>query len=174
MSTKEAITIHIMTSSNGNIFRVTAPLKGNLFVAGGFPQKGTVTRSFVVSLLVVWTECWTNTGLTGNSRRHDGHLTLPCWDHGLSPVRWRAIIWTNKSSLLIDTLGTYFSEVWIKIQFFLTKINLEMSSHLTWDNRKKIVPNTSLMLHPEISGIYLLSNLIKLLVWLFPSCSNLC
>ena len=140
----------------------------------GSPHKGTVTRSFVVSLLVVWSECWTNTGLTGNSRRHDGHLTLPCWDHGLTPVRCHAIISTNKSLLLIESLGRNFSEIWIKMQSSFTKINLKMSSHLTRTIDIKIVPYTSLMLHPEISGIYLLSNLIKLLVWLFPSCSNLC
>ena len=54
MSTKEAITIHIMTSSNGNIFRVTAPLKGNLFVAGGFPSErdsNAILCSFFVGSL---------------------------------------------------------------------------------------------------------------------------
>ena len=37
--------------------------------------KGTATHAFQVSLLLVWTKCQTNTELTSNSRRHDGHLT---------------------------------------------------------------------------------------------------
>ena len=41
------------------------------------PHKETVTRTFYVSLLSVQTKCWTNTWLTGSSRRHDGHLTSP-------------------------------------------------------------------------------------------------
>ena len=41
------------------------------------PHKWTLTRTFEVSLLSVWPNCWTNTRLTGNSRRHDGHLTSP-------------------------------------------------------------------------------------------------
>ena len=42
------------------------------------PHKGPVTtQTFDVTLLLVWTNGWTNTRLTGNSRRHDCHLTLP-------------------------------------------------------------------------------------------------
>ena len=37
------------------------------------PYKGTITRTFDVSLLSIWT----NTPLTSNSRHHDGHLTSP-------------------------------------------------------------------------------------------------
>ena len=39
------------------------------------PHKRTVTRSFGVSLLSIWTNSWTNTRLTNNARRHNGHLT---------------------------------------------------------------------------------------------------
>ena len=46
------------------------------------PHIRTVTRTFEVPLLSVWKNCWTNTRLTGNSRRHDGHLTsLWSWTH---------------------------------------------------------------------------------------------
>ena len=38
----------MMTSSNGNIFRVTSPLWGNPSVTGGFPTQRSVTRSFEV------------------------------------------------------------------------------------------------------------------------------
>ena len=39
---------YIMTSSNGNIFRVTGPLAGNSPVNGEFPSQRPVTRSFGV------------------------------------------------------------------------------------------------------------------------------
>ena len=38
----------MMTSSNGNIFRVTGTLWGNSLVTGGFPSQRPVTRSFDV------------------------------------------------------------------------------------------------------------------------------
>ena len=39
-------TLHMITSSNGNIFRVTGPLCGNWPVTGEFPSQRPVTRSF--------------------------------------------------------------------------------------------------------------------------------
>ena len=50
-------------------------------------------------------------------------------DNGLSPFRRQVTIWTNAGILLIGTLGTNFSEIWIKIQnFSFTKIYFKMSS----------------------------------------------
>ena len=46
---------------------------------------------------------------------------------GLSPIRCQAIIWTNTGLLLIEVVGTYFIEIWIKIQqFSLKKINFNL------------------------------------------------
>ena len=39
-------------------------------------------------------------------------------DNGLAPVRRQAITWTNADLLSIGPLGTYLSEIWIKIQSF--------------------------------------------------------
>ena len=39
---------HMMTSSNGNIFRVTGPLCGEFTGPGEFPTQRPVTRSFDV------------------------------------------------------------------------------------------------------------------------------
>ena len=41
-------TFHMMTSSNGNIFRVTGPLCGEFTGPGEFPTQRPVTRSFGV------------------------------------------------------------------------------------------------------------------------------
>ena len=40
----------------------------------------------------------------------------------------QAIVWTNDWSLLIGSLGTKFSDIWIKMQFQYRKTNLKMLS----------------------------------------------
>ena len=44
-----------------------------------------------------------------------GNLTIIGSDNGLSPGRRQAIIWTNAGILLIEPLGTNFSEISIEI-----------------------------------------------------------
>ena len=52
-------------------------------------------------------------------------------DGVLSPGWHQAIIWTNAGILLIGTLGTNFSETWIKyIFFFIRKNGFENDSKL--------------------------------------------
>ena len=51
------------------------------------------------------------------------------WDDGSSPGRRQAIIWTNAGILLIEPLGTNFSEILIEINTFsCKKMHLKMSS----------------------------------------------
>ena len=58
-----------------------------------------------------------------------GKLTIIAPDNGLSPGRHQAIIWTNAGILLIEPLGTNFSEILIGIQTFpFKKLPLKMSS----------------------------------------------
>ena len=67
---------------------------------------------------------------------HWGRVTLICVgkqlaiigsNNGFSPGRHQAIIWTNAGILLIGTLGTNFSEVFIKIHTFpFKKMHLKM------------------------------------------------
>ena len=56
-------------------------------------------------------------------------LTIIGSDNGLSPGRRQDIIWYNAGLLLIEPLGTDFSEISIGIQTFLfKKMHLNMSS----------------------------------------------
>ena len=56
-------------------------------------------------------------------------LTIIGSDNGLSPGRCQAIIWYNVGLLLIEPLGTNFSEISIGIQTFsFMKMHLNMSS----------------------------------------------
>ena len=48
-----------------------------------------------------------------------GKLTIIGSDNGLSPGRHQAIIWTNAGTLLIEPLGTNFSEILIGIQIMI-------------------------------------------------------
>ena len=52
-----------------------------------------------------------------------GKLTIIGSDNGLSPGRRQAIIWTNAGILLIEPLGTSFSEILIGIQIFFIQEN---------------------------------------------------
>ena len=55
-------------------------------------------------------------------------LTIIVSDNGLSLGRRQAIIWTNDGILLIETLGTNFNEILIKIHSFSFKnIHLKIS-----------------------------------------------
>ena len=48
LSNLQRVKIYMMTSSNGNIFRVTGPLCGEFTGPGEFPEQWPVTRSFDV------------------------------------------------------------------------------------------------------------------------------
>ena len=58
-----------------------------------------------------------------------GNLTIIGSDNGLSPGQRQAIIWTNVGILLIEPLGTKFSEILVEIiTFSIKKMHLKMLS----------------------------------------------
>ena len=80
-----------------------------------------------------------------------GKLTIIGSDNGLSPVRRQAIIWTNDGILLIEPLGTNFSEILIAIKIFsFKKMRLKMSS-AKW--------------RPFCLGLNVLTTFVKLPKW---------
>ena len=62
----------IMTSSNGNIFQVIAPFRGEPPVTSGLSSQRPVTRSFDV----FWTNGWANNRDAGDLRRHFSHYNV--------------------------------------------------------------------------------------------------
>ena len=60
-----------MTSSNGNIFRVTGPLCGEFTGPGEFPAQRPVTRNFDVFFDLH--PNWVNNCEAGDLRHHCGH-----------------------------------------------------------------------------------------------------
>ena len=65
----------MMTSSNGNIFRVTGPLCGEFTGHRWIPTQRSMTRSFNF-VICAWINGWVNTGEAGNLRRHRAHFDV--------------------------------------------------------------------------------------------------
>ena len=63
---------HIVTSSNGNIFRITGPLCGES-TSECPPHKGQWRWAFMFSLICAWINSWVNTREAGDLRRHCAH-----------------------------------------------------------------------------------------------------
>ena len=66
----------MMTSSNGNIFRVTGPLCGEFTGPGEFPHKGQWRGALMFSLMCVWINGWANNREAGDLRRYRGHYDV--------------------------------------------------------------------------------------------------
>ena len=66
----------MMTSSNGNIFRVTGPLCGEFTGPGEFPTQRPVTRSFDVFFDLRLNKRLINNREAGDLRRHRSHYDV--------------------------------------------------------------------------------------------------
>ena len=85
----------MMTSSNGNIFRITDHLSGEFTGPGEFPAKRPVTRSLEVFFdLRPNKKNWVNNGDAGDLRRHRAHYdviimcyVIECWSKCVQ-MRW--------------------------------------------------------------------------------------
>ena len=68
--------IPMMTSSNGNIFRVTGHLCGEFTYPDEIPAQRPVTRSFDVFFDLRLNNDWVNNREAGDLRRHPGHYDV--------------------------------------------------------------------------------------------------
>ena len=67
----------MMTSSNGNIFRVTGPLCGGIHRRPvNSPHKGQWRGALMFSLIYVWINGWINNHEAGDLRRHRAHYDV--------------------------------------------------------------------------------------------------
>ena len=88
-----------------------------------------ITRYFFINVVTRVSEVmpWTHWGRVTHICVSE--LTIIGSDNGLSPGQRQAIIWNNAGLLLIEPLGTNFSEISIGIQTFsFKKMHLIMSS----------------------------------------------
>ena len=78
-----------MTSSNGNIFRVTGLLCGNSPVtAVNSPHKGQWRGALMSSLICTWTDSWANNGDAGDLRRYRAHCDVIVMKYFLLELHW--------------------------------------------------------------------------------------
>ena len=75
----------MMTSSNGNIFRVTGPLCGEFTGPGEFPTQMPVMRSFDVFFGLRLNKRLSNNREAGDLRRHRGHYDVIVITAAFSP-----------------------------------------------------------------------------------------
>ena len=66
----------MMTSSNGNIFRVTGHLCGDSPANGEFPNKGQWRGALMFSLICVWINDWVNNRKAGDLIRYRLHYDV--------------------------------------------------------------------------------------------------
>ena len=105
----------MMTSSNGNIFRVTGPLCGKFTGPGEFPHKGQWRGVLIASLICVWINGWVNNREAGDLRRYCAHYDVTvmeaivklCQRQRSSPKEFRRINHTNPPESLITTTGQH-------------------------------------------------------------------
>ena len=125
--------IPMMTSSNGNIFRVTGPLcgefaghrwiplalsAGNSRVTGEFHTQRPVTRSFDVFFICPWINGCVNNCEAGDLRRHRAH-----YDVIVMPVLWRPRIeYMLVILLLLQEHGTGQEKVPIAIMLVIRRV----------------------------------------------------
>ena len=68
--------LFMMTSSNGNIFRVTGHLCGEFTVPVISPHKGQSSGALMFSLISVWINGWVNNREAGDLRRYRAHYDV--------------------------------------------------------------------------------------------------
>ena len=98
----------MMTSSNGNFFRVTGP----------FFHKGRWLGALMFSLICTWTNSWANYRAAGDLRRHRAHYDVivmeSCFENGSS--NWNQN--KNKICICASVSVTYCNWFWFHAKWF--------------------------------------------------------
>ena len=87
----------MMTSSNGNIFRVTVLCVENSPVTGEFPSKRPVVRSFDIFLICAWINDWVNNHGAGELRCHRARYDVTLMNMGDCA---KDTVWTGVANCL--------------------------------------------------------------------------
>ena len=94
----------MMTSSNGNNFRVTGPWWGEFIRSPvNSPHKGQWRGALMFSLISAWTKDWVNNRDAGDLRRHRAHYDVTVMNVGrvtnpLAPEGFRVECCTDTAS----------------------------------------------------------------------------
>ena len=99
----------MLTSSKGNIFRVTGLLCREFTGHRWIPRTKPVTRSFHVSLICAWTDSWANNGDAGDLRRHSVHYNVFVINNfaGFTVKSHRLMCWKWKLNIKHPTISPW-------------------------------------------------------------------
>ena len=84
-STRKCFIFTMMTSSNGNILRVTGHLWGSPVNS---PHKGQWRRALMFSLICVWINSWVNYREAGDLRRYPAHFDVTVMTQTIQCAKW--------------------------------------------------------------------------------------
>ena len=114
------VVLRMMTSSNGNIFRVTGPLCGEFTGPGEFPTQRPVTRSLMFSMICAWTNGWVNKLEAGDLGRHRGNYDVNIMVLGISVNTYcwlKAAMAAIHCCLFLPLLQTVVPKPWMPCTF---------------------------------------------------------
>ena len=95
MEDKHPFILYMMTSSNGNIFRVTGHLCGEFTGPPvNSPHKGQSRGALIFSLICARINGWVNNGDAGDLRRNRAHYDVIV----MHPVPWLLMSWTHQGT----------------------------------------------------------------------------
>ena len=90
--------------------------------------------------------------------------------NGLSPVRCQTITWTIAGLLSIELLGTYFSETWIRIYHFHSRLECGTWYHHPW--RLQCVLSRNMRIFKVATWHYRCRHNLKINVDIWPAISK--
>ena len=142
-----------MTSSNGNIFRVTGQLCGEFTGPGEFPTQGQWRGALMFSLICVWINGWVNNREAGDLRRHLGHYDIISMSvvHQLLRYELRFLGWASCYTLPFETPHAPLHPPWNGIMStkthetgyrFITGNNLSIQTRTNAIRRDNIIQLT--------------------------------
>ena len=104
---------HMMTSSNGNIFRVTGPLCGEIHRSPvNFPHRVQWRGAVMFSLICAWINAWVNNRKAGDSRRHRPH-------YDVIVMAWKNLLVEYSNKMFWFNLSLIMCNIWIVEQWYL-------------------------------------------------------
>ena len=96
-----------MTSSNGDIFRVTGHLRGEFTASPvNSPHKGQWRGALMFSLICVWMNGWVNNREAGDLIRHRAHYDAIVMDHECAIHTYRLLFWIQGSVCILGYIST--------------------------------------------------------------------
>ena len=138
---------HKMTSSNGNIFRVTGPFGGDRWPVNS-PHKGQWYIALMFSLICAWTNGWVNNWYIGDLRRHHTHYDVSV----MSPYVCVTYYTTSARIFFLKSYGYYILTQYISHIFS----SLLSSSYRDPGNINQNIISTTWVDSPKIKTLLLL------------------